>query len=381
MSIEGRVVSRWRVRAAILAAAGIAVAGASLPAAALDGPSLGSARSFAVLAGANVASTGSTVVTGNVGVSPGTEITGFGPGVLINGAIHAGDAAAAAAHADATDSYAFLAGMASPPANNRSGIDLGGLTLAPGVYKFDAAAGLTGALTLDAQGSSSALFVFQVGSSFTSASSASVVVINGGANYDESRIYWQVGASATLGSGTAFQGNVVAYSSVTLVSGATLVGNAVALNGAVTLDSNTVTSPGAGTGPPVGRPSKGNTMLVPPVGDEGSNAKARHDVKHFPAHRARQERSRFRLKPRHLEGNTDYTLWADDPSTPGAELVQFDAFTTKRSGNYNYTKDTKKGDALPFGATLAELSGMAVEVRDAAGTTTVLVGLVPTTQP
>jgi len=371
----------WCIRGGILAAAGVALAGASMPAAAEGGPSLGAARRYAVLAGANVTSTGLTVVKGDVGVSPGTEITGFGPGVITRGAIHAGDADAAAAHADATIAYTFLEGMASLPANNLSDTDLGGLTLSPGVYKFNSSAGLTGDLTLDAHGNSDALFVIQVASSLTTASGATVHVIRGGENYDESRIFWQVGSSATLGSGTAFKGNILAYASITIVSGSTLTGNALALNGAVTMESNTIVSPKPRAAPGIGQPSVGRTAMAPPVGGLDENASARVDAKHFPAFHARVERSWLRAKLRRLDSATDYTLWADDPSTPAADLVQIDTFTTNRGGKFNFSRDTKKGDALPFGATLGALSGMAFEVRDAAGTTTVLAGTIPTTSP
>jgi ice-binding like protein len=381
MAHNGRFTKGWRMRGGVLAAVGIALAG-SFPASAVeDGPTLGAARSFAVLGGSTVSSTGMTEVTGDVGVSPGTEITGFPPGTITNGALHAGDATAAAAAADAAIAYGFAEGMASIPANNLTDLDLGGMTLAPGVYKFNSSAQLTGDLVLDAQGHSDALFVFQVASTLTTSSGSNVTVIHGGANYDESRIFWQVGASATLGSGTAFKGNILAYASITLVTGSSLTGNALALNGAVTLDFNVVKSPRGGSGGTIGRPSKGRSEMAPPVGGLDTDAFARIDGKYFPARAARLERSWLRVKVRHLDASTDYTLWADDPSTVGTELVQFDVFTTKNSGNFNYAKDTKKGDALPFGATLATLAGKAVEVRDSAGTTTLLTGIIPTMTP
>ncbi len=382
MTHKEHVSKDWRTRGAVLATAVVALAGASLPAAAGAGPSLGAARSFGVLGASTVSSTGQTTVTGDVSVSPGTEITGFPPGTVTGGAIHAGDATAARAHRDAANAYDVLAGMASIPANNRSNVDLGGLTLAPGVYKFDSSAQLTGALTLDAQGDSGALFVFQVASALTTASGASVVVINGGGNYDESKVFWQIGSSATLGSGTAFTGNILAYASITLVSGTTMTGNALSLVGAVTMDTNSViTSPAFVEDVNGGKPSGDHSNLTPPPGAPDDNVSARIDVKHFPAHRSREERSWLRLKVRHLEPSTGYTLWADDPLTAATVLVQFDSVATKRSGNLNYTEDTKKGGTLPFGATLARLSGKAIEVRDAAGTTTLVAGTIPTTSP
>lgn len=256
---------RWPIRRGAVAAVALALVAASLPASAAGGPALGAARTFAVLGASTVSSTGLTAVTGDVGVSPGTSIVGFPPGTVTSGALHAGDPAAARAHNDAELAYAFLAGMASIPANNRTGVDLGGKTLTPGVYKFNTSAQLTGALTLDAQGDSGALFVLQIGSSLTTSTNASVGVINGGANFDASNVYWQVGSSATLGSGTAFTGNILAYSSISLVAGATMTGNALALHGAVTMDANRVTSPPQ-AGPPVAVPgapaAPGNVTAV-----------------------------------------------------------------------------------------------------------------------
>ena len=229
--------------AGLLAAVGIVMAGGMLPARAVEGPSLGAARSFAILGASTVESTGLTSITGDVGVSPGTVITGFPPGVVSDGALHAGDATAATAHSDAAIAYAFLAGMATIPANELTGVDLGGKTLQPGVYYFTTSAQLTGTLTLDAMGDSAAVFVFKIGSTLTTASGSFVKVINGGADYDESKVFWQVGSSATLGSGTAFTGNILAYASITITSGSSMKGNALAMVGKVTLDANVVTSP------------------------------------------------------------------------------------------------------------------------------------------
>lgn len=370
-----------RTRWAALAALGAAFVGASASAFAADGPPLGAARSFAALGASTVTSTGATAVTGDVGVSPGTAIDGFPPATIANGAIHAGDATAAQAHSDAAIAYAFLAGMRSSPANNLSGTDMGGLTLKPGTYKFNDSAQLTGALVLDAKGSSSALFVIQIASSLTTSSGSTVTVINGGADYDESKVFWQVGSSATLGSGTAFTGNILAYASISLVSGATMTGNALALNGAVTMEANTITSPPVPAVVPSKRPSGGHSSLTRPLGAPDANATARIDVKHFPANHGRRERSWFKMKLRHLTRNTVYTLWADDPATPVADLVQFATFTAPRSGNVNFTLDTKKAGTMPFGATLADLSGATIEVRDSVGMLRFLTGVIPTTRP
>ncbi len=198
--------------------------------------SLGTAESYSVLGGSTVTNTGATTITGNLGVSPGTAVTGFPPGVVAPpGVIHSADASAAQAQADLTTAYNAVAG--TPTLVDLSGTDLGGLTLTPGVYGFTSSAQLTGTLTLDAQGNPNALFLFKFGTSLTTASGSSVSVINGGSGCN---VYWQVGSSATLGTGTAFLGNILALASITLNTGASLGGRALARNGAVTLDGNNV---------------------------------------------------------------------------------------------------------------------------------------------
>jgi len=201
-------------------------------------PVLGTAGNFTVLAGSTVTNTGFTVIQGNLGVSPGTAVTGFPPGLVVNGSIHSADAVALQAQSDLVTAYNALAGMA--PTANLTGQDLGGLTLTPGVYKFDSSAQLTGALTLNALGNPAAVFVFQIGSALTTASASSVLGING---VDDCNVFWDIGSSATLGTTTAFQGNILATTSITLDTGATIEqGSALAENGAVTLDDNTITA-------------------------------------------------------------------------------------------------------------------------------------------
>lgn len=197
-------------------------------------PTLGTVQSFAVLGGSTVTNTGPTVITGNLGVSPGSAITGFPPGI-VDGETHAADAVALQARSDTTIAYDNLAGQACD--TDLSGQDLGGMTLVPAVYCFSSSAQLTGALTLDAGGNSAAVWVFQIGSTLTTASNASVLLTNGA---DPCNVYWQVGSSATLGTGTEFAGNILALTSITLTTGANLTGRALARNGAVTLDTNTV---------------------------------------------------------------------------------------------------------------------------------------------
>jgi len=202
---------------------------------------LGSASTFAILAGSTVTNTGQTVINGDLGVSPGSAVTGFPPGI-INGATHAGDNAAAQAKNDVLSAYndgAARLGAAVLPGN------LGGLTFTPGLYKNSSSTGITGTgpqgiLTLDAQGDPNAVFIFQMGSTLTTDPGTSVV-LSGGAR--AGNIYWQVGTSATLGTSSIFKGNILADQSITLNTGATLDGRALTYIGAVSLDANTVTRP------------------------------------------------------------------------------------------------------------------------------------------
>lgn len=219
---------------------------------ATDAVSLGEASNFGVLGGSTVTNTGPSVITGNVGVSPGTSITGFPPGV-VNGTMHAGDSLAAQAHAAGNLAYGQVA--AQPVTLNLSGQDLGGLTLLPGVYRFDSAAQLTGVLKLNTGGDPNAVFHFQIGSTMISAANSSVVLM-GLAGVSEQNIVWDVGSSATLGSDSAFLGTILANTSINLTTGASLLdGRAIALNGAVTLDTNAVAIPVA---VPVGNIWSGN---------------------------------------------------------------------------------------------------------------------------
>ena len=205
---------------------------------------LGTADSFAVLGGSTVTNTGPSTVHGNLGLWPGTSISGFPPGIVSGGTIHATDAVAMQAQSDLTTAYNFAAG--EPCGSNLTGTDLGGLSLTSGVYCFSSSAQLTGTLTLNAQGNPNAVFLFQIGSTLTTASSSSVVFINGGQG-DSYSVFWQVGSSATLGTTTAFAGNILALTSITLNTGANIqCGRALARNGAVTMDTNNVSFDTAG---------------------------------------------------------------------------------------------------------------------------------------
>lgn len=198
---------------------------------------LGTANPYAVLGASTVTNTGASVLNGDLGLYPGTSITGFPPG-SVNGTTHQTDAAAMSAQADALSAYNTLKALPTSVGGNLSGTDLGGLVLSPGVYTFDSSAQLTGTLFLDFMGLSNQSFVFQTGSTLTTASASMVDILNQGTN---DSIYWAVGSSATLGTTTAFEGTLIANTSVTLDTGATIgCGAAIALNGAVTLDTNTI---------------------------------------------------------------------------------------------------------------------------------------------
>jgi len=198
-------------------------------------PALGAAAPFGAFAAATLTNTGLSVVNADVGLTPGSSVTGFPPGI-INGTLHINDAVAAQAKIAAQAAYNDLAGRpcntTSPNLNS---------TLAPGVYCFPSSASLTTALVLDGQGNANAVFVFQIPTTLITATSSSVTLINGAS---AKNVFWQVGTSATLGTNTAFQGTIIAYTSVTLNTGASIVkGRAMALNGAVTLDTNIITTP------------------------------------------------------------------------------------------------------------------------------------------
>jgi len=225
-------------------------------ASAATAPSLGTAASFAVLGGSTVTNTGPTVVTGDLGVSPGSAITGFPPGI-VNGTSHAADAVALQAQSDLTTAYNNLAGQ--PCTADLTGQNLGGMTLTSGVYCFTSSAQLTGILTLNGQGNANAVFIFKIGSTLTTASSSSVVLINSASHCN---VFWQVGSSATLGTGSQFRGNILALTSITVTTGVSVSGRALARNGAVTLDSNTISNSGCPGAPPP--PTPGPTPGLTP---------------------------------------------------------------------------------------------------------------------
>lgn len=201
---------------------------------------LNSAANFLVLAGSTVTNTGPTILTGgDLGLSPGSAVTGFPPGTLTSPAVmHVTDPIAAQAEVDLTAAYNYAAGVQGAAVLPG---DMSGLTFAPGVYKSSSTVELSvGNVTLDAQGNANAVFIFQIGSTLTTLGSTQVILAGGA---QAKNIFWQVGSSATLGTNSVFKGTILSLQSITLDTGASLQGRALARNGAVTLESNTITAP------------------------------------------------------------------------------------------------------------------------------------------
>ena len=199
-------------------------------------PGLATAAPFGVLAGTTVTNTGATVVGGQLGVSPGTAVTGFPPGT--SGPQHVGDAVALQAQTDLTAAYVNAAAQPCPATNNKTGVNLGGQTLVPGVYCQTTAPSLTGTLTLNGSG----IYIFQIGSTLITAPNAVVALIGGA---QPCQVFWQVSSSATLDTTTTFVGTIMALTTIGMNNGVTLTGRALARNGAVNLINDQIIQPAA----------------------------------------------------------------------------------------------------------------------------------------
>ena len=231
------------------------LAGTALAAAQVN---LGTAKSFAVLAGTTITNTGATTITGDVGLHPGDAVTGFTT-VTLHGTQHVADAVALQAKSDLVTAYNDAAGAVPV---TKVATELGGTTLKPGVYGSDTL-GLTGTITLDGEG----LYIFQAGSTLITAPNSSVALINGASACN---VYWQIGSSATLATTTSFKGTIMALTSIALQTGATLEGRALARNGAVTMDHNTINSSACAAPSPTPTPTPKSTThpaATPPPTD------------------------------------------------------------------------------------------------------------------
>ncbi len=204
---------------------------------------LGSAGNFGALAGSGISFGGvTTTITGDIGSSPTPTITGLANLILV-GENHLGDAITVQAKADLAAAYASAAG-ATPTMLYGAIFDLGGLTLNPGVYNGSSSLGITGNLTLDANGNADAIWIFQAGSTLTAATGSKIILVNGAR---AENIVWQVGSSATLNTDAYFTGTILALTSISLDTGASVLGGLLAQNGAVTFNGNTVMVPEANT--------------------------------------------------------------------------------------------------------------------------------------
>jgi hypothetical protein len=339
--------NRFDLRRARLAGIALAVtlAFAAVPVAAqASAVNLATASPFVVLGGSTVTNEGTSVLNGDLGLSPGTSLTGFNEAV-VNGATHDNDAVAAQAQSNLTTAYNVAAGQPIPPGNDLTGIDLGNQTLTAGAYGFSTSAQLTGQLTLDAQGNPNAQFVFVIGSTLTTASASSVILVNGASPCN---VYWKVGSSATLGSTTAFEGNLMSLASISVNNGATVLGRLLAREGAVTLINDVLSTPNCATGstgtptgstptptgstPATSTPAKGGrSKTAEGKGKRGSKPTASHGTATIGRGRTTAASSRVTVRGREIKSvvftdngkripNTSKTQ-TTVPSTPGTHVV------------------------------------------------------------
>jgi hypothetical protein len=303
-------------------------------------PALGGAQSFAVLAATTVTSTGLTVVNGNVGVSPGTAVTGFGPGVILNGAIYSGSGSLAGpAQASALTAYQDLVAQQCLPANNLTGkvlgVDAGAVTLGPGVYCFDANAVLATTLTLNDGGNPGALFIFRIGTTLTTGSNSQVVMSGGGRG---ANVYWALGTSATLGTDTAFRGNVIANTSITMTTRVSTTGRVIALNGAITMDTNNVNAVPA----TIPTPNVTLTASVSPTGTVRSRTDLVYTISFI--NNGASSASLFVITDP-IPANTDFKIGSSTTSLGTTGLTPTLAYSNDGGTTWTYTPVSGAGGA------------------------------------
>jgi Ice-binding-like len=249
-----RPLKRTRRYVVLIAAAAFGVAANPMAAMASTAPPLGTAASYAILAGTpSITNSGPSVISGSMGIFPAASVTGFPPGHVVNGVIQAGTAPAGTAQNNLTAAYGVAA---SSPCNfNETGKNLGTQTLTPGTYCQTTAPTLSGTLTLRGKG----VFIFQIGSTLVTAPGAKVVLTGGALPCN---VFWQVSSSATLDTTTTFVGTIMALTGIQLNNGATIAGRALARNGDVTLINNKITAP-VGCGANSAIPVPGTGAAVP----------------------------------------------------------------------------------------------------------------------
>ena len=245
--VRRRRVGYLSVAACSVTAGAIALFAVTQPAGAAVAPvGLGTAGSFAVLAGSTVTNTGPSHINGNLGVSPGSAVTGFPPGIVTGGTIHLADGVAGGAQSDLTTAYNDAAGRVKTA--SASSFIGAGQSLSPGVYQASSSLEVGGALILNAHNDPNAVFIFQAPASTLTTDTGTHIFLTNGAQ--ACNVFWQVGSSATLNTGTTFQGTILALTSISVLSGDTIYGRALARNGAVTLINDTIIAPGCTTTPP-----------------------------------------------------------------------------------------------------------------------------------